>query len=111
MADFALRADFAGTIRWSRRGSCGNAGCTEPECCCALCGLPLGVAEDDPRWDAHGDGDCYDWNCPVCSDRVPLMVFRGKGKAAEQAAFHQKCFEEVFESVFLMPAKVGPIAS
>jgi len=81
-------------IRWSSRGSCGNSGCPDPECCCAVCGLPIGVSEDDPRWDSH-DEWCDD--CDLCRDRVPIMLFRGEGKATMQAQFHTRCFEAVAE--------------
>lgn len=89
---FSIRAERANEIRWSLRGSCGNSGCTDPECCCALCSKPIGVSEDDPRWDDHDD-DCDD--CDLCRDRVPLMLFRGEGEAMEQASFHTACFEQV----------------
>ncbi len=50
-ADFSIHPAYAAAIRWSRRGSCGNAGCKDPECCCAFCREPIGVPDDDPRWD------------------------------------------------------------
>jgi hypothetical protein len=87
-----LRAESAGAIRWSRRGSCGDPGCKDAECCCALCGLPIGVAEDDPRWETH---DEYCGDCDLCRDQVPLMLFRGSGKRMQQAQFHTRCFEKV----------------
>jgi hypothetical protein len=86
---FEIRTDVAAVIRWSSRGSCGNAGCTDSECCCALCGEPIGVSEDDPRWDDH---DEYCDDCDLCRDRVPLILFRGEGKAMQQAQFHTACF-------------------
>ena len=91
-ANFAIKARYAGQIRWSKRGSCGNPGCKDPECGCALCGLPIGVPEDDPRWEKHGEW-CND--CDLCRDQVPLMLFRGEGKATEQAQFHNRCFEKI----------------
>jgi hypothetical protein len=78
-------------VRWSK-GSCGEAGCSDPECLCALCAQPIGVSEDDPRWHDH-DEDCY--GCELCEDSVPIILFRGEGKDMEQAAFHNKCFEKV----------------
>lgn len=92
--EFALRAEHVKEIRWSRRGSCGSAGCTDPECCCAVCGKPIGVAEEDPRWEDHPE-DCYD--CDLCRDQVPVILFRGERKATLQAQFHQRCFERVAE--------------
>lgn len=92
MSDFSIKARYAGAIRWSKRGSCGNPGCTDAECGCSLCGLPIGIPEDDPRWDEH-DEWCND--CDLCRDRVPPMLFRGKGKATEGAQFHTKCFEKI----------------
>jgi hypothetical protein len=92
MSIFGIKSRYASAIRWSRRGSCGEPGCKDPECCCALCGSPIGVSEDDPRWDDHSE-DCAD--CDVCRDAVPLMMFRGAGKAMEQAQFHGKCFEKI----------------
>ena len=87
---FLIKSRYAASIRWSKRGSCGMAGCKDPECGCALCGKPIGVPENDPRWDGH-DEDCCD--CDLCRDQVPLMLFRGEGKATEQAQFHHACFE------------------
>lgn len=104
MADFKVRAGYAERITWSR-GSCGNPGCTDAGCGCALCGAPIGISADDPRWDEHGYEDCYDQNCPVCADRVPIILFHGEGEAMVQAAFHLKCFEQAF----WMPATAGPI--
>jgi hypothetical protein len=89
---FAIKPDAQ--IKWSKRGSCGNAGCKDPECCCALCGLPIGVSEADPRWDEH-DEWCDD--CDLCRDRVPIILFRGEGEEMDQAQFHQKCFETIAE--------------
>lgn len=91
-ASFVLKPQYAGSIRWSSRGTCGNPGCTDPECGCSFCGAPIGVSEDDPRWDAH-DEWCSD--CPLCRDQVPTMLFRGEGKATEQAQFHLNCFERI----------------
>lgn len=91
-AAFSIKARYAGAIRWAKRGSCGNAGCKDPECCCALCGEPIGVSEDDPRWDDH-DEWCDD--CDLCRDRVPPMLFRGQGKQTEGAQFHTRCFEKI----------------
>jgi hypothetical protein len=94
---FELRPDVMRRVRWSRRGSCGMSGCSDPECCCSLCRRPVGVAEDDPRWATH-DEDCAD--CELCRDQVPLMLFRGQGKEMEQAIFHNACFEQA-----MMPAR------
>ena len=79
-------------IRWSSRGSCGNPGCTDQECCCSVCGKPIGVSEDDARWNEHSD-DCED--CELCRDRVPIILFSGEGEAMQQAQFHQACFERI----------------
>jgi hypothetical protein len=89
---FAIRPGVR--IRWSNRGSCGNSGCADPECCCAVCGKPIGVGEDDPRWDDHPE---YCDDCDLCRDRVPIMLFSGEGEAMQQAQFHQRCFEMVAE--------------
>jgi hypothetical protein len=77
-------------IRWSS-GSCGQSGCADPECVCALCAQPIGIAEDDPRRNDHDD-ECCDPDCPICSDDVPIILFRGEGKDMQQAAFHHACF-------------------
>lgn len=58
----------------------------------ALCAKPIGVSDDDPRWDDH-DEDCDD--CDLCRDRVPIILFRGEGKAMQQAQFHNRCFEQL----------------
>ncbi len=92
MSDFNILPEFAERIHWNRRGSCGNGGCTDPECCCSLCARPIGVAEDDPRWDEHPD---YCDDCDLCWDRVPIILWRGKGKAMQQAQFHIRCFERM----------------
>jgi hypothetical protein len=78
-------------LRWSN-GSCGNAGCADPECCCAVCALPIGVSEDDPRWNDH---DEFCGGCDLCRDMVPIILFRGEGKAMQQAAFHEACFKTI----------------
>jgi hypothetical protein len=89
---FTLRAEYVGAIRWSRRGSYGEAGCKDAECGCSLCGQPIGVSEDDPRWETH-DEFCAD--CDLCRDQVPIMLWRGSGKRTEQAQFHTRCFTKV----------------
>jgi len=81
----------AAEIRWSK-GSCGVSGCSDPECVCALCAQAIGIKETDPRWDGH-DPDCF--GCKLCEDEVPMILFRGEGKAMKQAAFHNKCFEKL----------------
>ncbi len=88
---FTIRADAA--ISWNTRGSCGNAGCADPECCCAVCGKPIGIPESDPRWEGH-DEDCSG-DCELCCDSVPTVLFRGEGKSMRQAQFHHHCFEGV----------------
>jgi len=74
-------------VRWSK-GSCGNQGCPDPDCVCALCAKPIGVSEEDPRRADH-DNECC--GCPICEDDVPIMLFRHK----RQAAFHHACFGKV----------------
>lgn len=93
---FKMRAGYEARIRWSRRGSCGNPGCKDLECGCSLCRKPIGTAEDDPRWETHGEDCCYDQNCEICADQVPIILFRGEGRQMEEARFHQKCFEQAF---------------
>jgi hypothetical protein len=90
--DFVIRPECAGLIRWSRRGSCGNSGCKDPECGCSICGEPIGIPEDDPRRDGH-DENCP--GCAICEDDIPIMLWRGQGKDTEQAQFHSKCFGKV----------------
>jgi hypothetical protein len=90
--NFVLRPEYAAALRWSRRGSCGNPGCSDPECCCSLCGRPIGIPEDDPRFETH---DEYCPGCELCVDQLPLMLFRGKGRETEQAQFHKACFEKL----------------
>lgn len=89
---FAIRPDAL--IRWSTRGSCSNSGCTDPECCCSVCGLPIGVSEDDPRWDEH---DEYCDDCDLCRDSVPIIMCDGEGSDMKQAQFHIRCFEQIAE--------------
>lgn len=91
-AAFAIKSRYVALIRWSSRGSCGNAGCRDKECGCALCGESIGVNEFDPRWDGHSE---FCGGCEVCRDSVPLILFRGEGNAMQQAQFHQACFEKI----------------
>jgi hypothetical protein len=79
-------------IHWNARGSCGASGCTDPMCVCSLCGLPIGVAESDWRWEFHPD---YCDGCALCEDSIPWIIFRGEGRNMKQAQFHTKCFEQV----------------
>jgi hypothetical protein len=81
-------------IRWSSRGSCGNSGCKDPECGCSVCGLPIGVAEDDHRLESHPD---YCDGCELCQDQVPFILFQGDGEGMEQAQFHTVCFNRLVE--------------
>ncbi len=91
---FAIRAEFAGRIRWNSRGSCGNSGCTDPKCCCSLCGKPIGVSEEDPRWEEHSE---YCDGCELCRDQVPFIMFAGEGKRMKQAQFCTACLEKAIE--------------
>ena len=86
-----FKIDGTAILRWSE-GSCGNSGCTDAECCCAVCALPIGVADSDPRWDSHGE-DCA--GCELCNDSVPIILFQGEGKDMKQAAFHDACFQKI----------------
>ena len=78
-------------LRWSN-GSCGNPGCTDPECCCAVCGRPIGTSEEVLQQSGH-DPDCG--GCEMCKDQVPFILFRGEGELMVQAAFHDACFRKV----------------
>lgn len=89
---FAVKARYAASIRWSLRGSCGQSGCKDPECCCSVCHQPIGVSEDDPRWEEHPE---YCTDCEVCRDQAPFQIFRGAGKKMEQASFCTACFKKV----------------
>jgi hypothetical protein len=91
-SDFQIKPRYAALIRWSKRGSCGESGCPDPECACSLCGQPIGVSERDPRWEEH-DEFCAD--CELCRDQAPIMLWRGKGKQIKQAQFHTACFEKI----------------
>lgn len=93
MSQFSIRPEFSEKLVWSH-GSCGNPGCSDPECCCALCRKPIGVSEDDRRWEDH-DEFCGD--CDLCRDQVPIILFAGEGEAMLQAAFHTRCFEQACE--------------
>jgi hypothetical protein len=87
--------DESQILRWSK-GSCGQSGCVHSTCVCAVCALPIGVADDDPRWETH---DEYCGGCDLCEDDVPAMLFRGEGKNMEQAAFHNRCFAKIVRHV------------
>lgn len=80
-------------VRWSR-GSCGEAGCADPDCVCALCARPIGISEDEPRWRDH-EADCF--GCELCEDDVPVILWRGEGKNTREARFHVRCFERLVE--------------
>ena len=88
---FKFKPEVYRKIRWSN-GSCGTAGCTDETCTCSLCGRPIGVFEDDPRWNDHPD-DCVE--CDLCIDQVPTILFRGEGLETQQAQFHLDCFREL----------------
>jgi hypothetical protein len=92
MPDFVLKPQYLSAVHWSSRGSCGEPGCPDKECCCALCGLPIGVPDYDPRWETH---DEYCGDCDLCRDQVPLILFRGEGKRMKQAQFHMACFQKI----------------
>jgi hypothetical protein len=92
MSSFALNPAYAAALKWSVHGSCGEAGCKDPECCCSFCGLPIGVPEDDPRWDDHPEW-CND--CDLCRDQVPIRMFRSEGKDTEGVQLHIRCFEKI----------------
>ena len=89
---FGFNPELMATVRWST-GSCGNSGCNDPECVCALCFQPIGIPEDDSRRDAHDQVDCA--GCEICEDDVPTILFRGEGKDMRQATFHTKCFNRL----------------
>lgn len=97
---FVLKSRYLGAIRWSRRGSCGESGCTDSECCCSFCQKPIGVPESDPRWETHPE---YCEECDLCRDMIPIQLFRGEGKQMEQASFHKACFL----TVAWLPARAG----
>jgi hypothetical protein len=78
-------------VRWSK-GSCGTPGCNDPECVCALCAQPIGISEEDPRWDSHPE---YCVACELCEDQVPIILFHPEGSV--QAAFHARCFQKLRE--------------
>jgi hypothetical protein len=79
-------------IRWSPRGSCGEPGCNDPECVCALCAEPIGKTEHELA-NADHDIECY--GCELCEQQVPIILFRGEGKDCEQAQFHDDCFRRL----------------
>ena len=83
--------DRAIEVRWSK-GSCGQSGCADQECVCALCAKPIGVAEEILEQNNH-DPECF--GCEMCYDQVPIMLFRGEGKDMLQAAFHDRCFKSL----------------
>lgn len=87
--NFQIKPDAE--IIWSN-GSCGNSGCIDPDCCCALCGFPIGVSDEDPRWNNHEE---YCGGCGLCEDAVPIILFRGEGKSMKQANFHNTCFSRM----------------
>lgn len=89
--EFSLNPELMAKVRWSK-GSCGQSGCTDPECVCALCAQAIGVSEDVLEQSDHDPQCC---GCPLCCDQVPIMLFRGEGEKSEQAAFHTKCFERM----------------
>jgi len=91
-ADFHIKPEYYSLIQWRRRTHCDEPGCKDFTCACSMCGQPIGVAETDPRWDAHDDC-CTD--CDLCRDQVPLILFRGKGKRMDAARFHIACFQKI----------------
>lgn len=86
-------------IRWVRAPHCTEAGCDHPSCVCALCAMPIGVPEDDPRRAGHDDEGCL--CCDLCDGDCPIQLFRSE--SCEMAAFHKRCFESL-----LSPAVAEP---
>lgn len=80
-------------VRWSR-SSCGEVGCADSDCVCALCAGPIGVPEDDPRRRGH-EADCP--GCELCEDDFPVILWRGEGKDTVEARFHVRCFQRLLE--------------
>ncbi len=72
-----IRIDDSKIRLWSG-GYCDNG---DDSFVCAVCGLPIGFSDDDPKWDGR--------------DQVPMIIFRGAGEEMEHATFHHKCFDEV----------------
>jgi hypothetical protein len=91
---FAIRENCAARILWHVRPACGELGCKDPQCVCSLCGEPIGTPKHDLRWGTHPK---YCDGCDVCRDQVPLMLFRGEGRAMKRAQFHGRCFETIVE--------------
>lgn len=89
----AFEIDTSKILRWSK-GSCENPGCTDETCVCAVCALPIGVREDDERWQTH---DEYCAGCELCEDEVPILLFRRHNGMTEQAALHTACFRKISE--------------
>jgi hypothetical protein len=81
---FQMTSEIEAQLRFSKRGSCGAPGCTDPHCCCSLCGEPIGIVECDPHYDT-----CE--GCERCGE-TPICLFRGEGSDTEQAQLHNKCF-------------------
>src|ERR1700752_1103306 len=67
MSDLSLNPELMLQVRWTSKGSCGQPGCPDPDCVCALCAKPLGISEEDPRRKSH-EPDCY--GCDLCEDDV-----------------------------------------
>jgi hypothetical protein len=92
MALLSLKPETFTAIVWSPRPPCGERGCSDPECLCGLCRLPIGVADDDSRWQEHSE---FCMECELCRDQVPAILFRGEGKTMEEAQFHWSCFTKL----------------
>ena len=80
-------------LRWSE-GGCGISGCSGPDCVCALCAQPIGLKEDDPRWQHHSE---HCGGCDLCEDSVPTIIFRGDREHMRQAALHSRCLAKLTE--------------
>ena len=87
MSSFRIKPEDLAAIRWATHPS---------EVDCGVCGKPVGVAKDDPRWDTH---DEYCDDCDLCRDRVPILLFRGEGTAMQRATFHTQCFTGIVSLV------------
>jgi hypothetical protein len=66
-----------------------------PQCLCSLCGLVIGVADDDPRKYDHDPDTCdsVSGNCEICE--VAVRLFKGEGNDCREQRYHWKCFERV----------------
>lgn len=94
-SSFQMTPEIEAQLRFSARGSCGAPGCKDPDCCCSLCGEPIGIPENDPHYD-----ECE--GCSACGE-IAILLFRTEAEnyVTGQAQLHNMN-SEIFPVLILL---------